>query len=244
MLDISRISGHPLEVAPFPWAAIGPLFEPDDAERLLSSFPMDHFKDVAGYDGEKGYQYRARSLIHLGLGCPSHSASLSPAWRKLAEDILSPAYRLAMMRLTRLDLSAAVLEANITDYGPGSWLGPHLDLHEKLVTHVLYFNPTWAPEDGGGLRILRSALETDVYQEIIPVVGNSAVLVRCDDSWHSVPRVSCAHRRAVNVIFHSPGSASSMWTPGEVRRSTGEMAPLGYVVDTLRAMKRRVGRLL
>ncbi|WP_306601020.1 2OG-Fe(II) oxygenase [Geothrix sp. 21YS21S-2] len=240
MLNIPKISGHPLEEVPFSWAAIGPLFEPGDADALLASFPTDHFKDIAGYDGEKGYRYRARSLVHMGREGPSHAASLSPAWRGLAGDILSPAYRQAMMHLTGLDLRTAVMEANITDYGPGAWLGPHLDLPAKLVTHVLYFNRAWTPEDGGGLRILRSPLETDVFQEIVPVVGNSAVLVRSDASWHSVPRVSCDHRRAVNVIFHSPGSASSMWTPPEVRRSTGEMAPLAFVAELVRAVKRRV----
>jgi SM-20-related protein len=243
MLNIQKISGHPLEEVPFPWAAIGTLFEPADAEALLASFPTDHFKDIAGYDGEKGYQYRARSLIHMGLESPSHPTFLSPAWRILAGDILSPAYREAMMRPTGMDLNAAVMEANITDYGPGSWLGPHLDLREKLVTHVLYFNRAWSGEDGGGLRILRSSLESDVVHEIVPVVGNSAVLVRSEASWHSVSRVSCDHRRAVNVIFHSPGATSSMWTRSEVWRSAAGMAPLGFRVDMLRGMKRLVGRL-
>lgn len=213
MLDIPRIARHMMATEPYAWAAIDQCFEPKDAAALAASFPSDHFKNVAGYDGEKGYEYRARSLIHMDADVPSHLRSLSPEWRRLAADLLSPAYRQSMMRLTGLDLSATLLEANITEYGPDAWLGPHVDLREKLVTHVLYFNQEWNREDGGCLSILRSSDPTDVAQEIVPVVGNSVVLVRSERSWHTVARVRGHNRRAINVIFHLPGSISTMWPP-------------------------------
>jgi len=110
------------------------------------------------------------------------------------------------------------MEINAIRYSPGAWLGPHLDLKEKIVTHILYFNDAWRREDGGCLRILRSADPSDVAMEVLPVVGNSAVVVRSDKSWHAVSRVAdgCARsRRSVNVIFHLPGSVSTMWPPGD-----------------------------
>ncbi len=230
---------------PYAWAAIDQSFEPGDAAALAATFPSDHFKNVAGYDGEKGYEYRARSLIHMNADAPSHLSSLSPEWRRLAADLLSPAYRQAMMRLTGLDLSAALLEANVTEYGPDAWLGPHVDLREKLVTHVLYFNQEWNREDGGCLSILRSSAPTDVAHEVVPVVGNSVVLVRSDRSWHTVARVRGANnRRAVNVIFHLPGSISTMWPPEQMQSPAGRRTHPGDWRARLVAIKRKVAKFL
>ena len=149
---------------------------------------------------------------------PSYAEGLSPAWRALVRDLLSPEYRSALAQITGRDLTLALMEINAVHYGPGAWLGPHLDLKEKMITHVLYFNARWDLHHGGCLNILRSANPDDVSARILPVLGNSALLVRSNQSWHSVSRVvkECkTSRRSVNVIFHLPGSVSTMWPPGE-----------------------------
>ena len=212
------IERHALAVEPYRWAFINGLFSRHDAGELVASYPCDHFKTIRGHDGEKGYEYEARSLVHMGAEAPSFAEDLSPSWRRLVDDLLSKRYRDAMTRLTGLDLAAAPMEVNLFHYGLGAWLGPHLDLKEKITTHVLYFNRVWEPESGGCLRILRSREMTDVVTEISPIVGNSAVVVRSDNSWHAVSKVQegCrGSRRSVNVIFHLPGSVSTMWPPGD-----------------------------
>lgn len=245
MLDIAGIARHLMASEPYAWAEIERTIAPRDAAALAASFPIDHFKDVAGYDGEKSYAYRARSLIPMGAEVASHPGGLSPEWRRLVEDLLSPAYRQAMMRLTGLDLSAALLEANVTEYGADAWLGPHVDLREKLVTHVLYFNQEWNRDDGGSLCILRSSDPMDVAHEIVPMAGKSAVLVRCARSWHMVASSRGARRRAVNVIFHQPGSISTMWPPEQTRReSAGQPAHTANWGARLAAMKRKLAKLL
>ena len=123
-----------------------------------------------------------------------------------------------MTRLTGRDLSGAWMEVNLVHYGPGAWLGPHVDLKEKVVTHVFYFNETWEVEYGGCLGILRSSDPSDVVAQIAPLLGNSAVIVRSDKSWHTVTRVAkgcLLSRRSMNAIFHLPGSVSTMWPPGD-----------------------------
>ena len=245
MLDIPRIARHKMAAEPYAWVDIEQTFSPAGAAALAASFPGDHFKNVAGYDGEKGYEYRARSLIHMDAQAPSHPGGLTPEWLCLAADLLSPAYRQAMTRLTGLDLSAALLEANVTEYGPDAWLGPHVDLREKLVTHVLYFNREWNREDGGCLGILRSPDPADVAHEVVPVVGNSVVLVRSERSWHAVARVRGTNcRRAVNVIFHLPGSISTMWPPEQAGSAAGWRKHLRDWGARLAALKRRVAKWL
>jgi hypothetical protein len=218
LLNLAQIRHHGLETEPYRWAAIKDLFNPNDAARLAATYPCDHFKLVAAHGGEKDYEYEARPLIGMGANVIAYPGELSDAWRALAADLLSPEYRAAMTALTGCDLTRAPMEVNVFHYGPGASLGAHPDLPDKVVTHVLYFNRSWNSADGGCLTILRSADSADVAAVIQPIVGNSAVLVRSDNSWHAVSRVvnpSASSRRSVTVTFYRPGSVSSMWPPND-----------------------------
>jgi hypothetical protein len=218
MINVEQISGSHVETEPYSWAAVGNLFSPADAAELAASYPLDHFKTVAGYGGEKDYEYEARALIAMGSIEISHPEQLSDAWLALARDFVSPAYRSAISSLTGLDLMTVPLEVNVFHYGPRACLGPHCDLEDKIATHVLYFNESWDEEEGGCLSILRSGNADDVAARILPIVGNSAVLVRSDRSWHEVPRVvdACrSSRRSLTATFYRPGSISTMWPPGD-----------------------------
>lgn len=195
------------------------LFSTTDADELTSAFPHDNFKTVAGYDGEKGYQYEARSLIHMGATTISHAHNLSPAWQQLTQDLLSREYREAMSQLTGLDLLTMPIEVNVFNCGQGARLGPHIDLKDKIVTHILYFNADWKIEDGGCLAILRSQDISDVEFTIPPIIGNSSIVVRSQQSWHAVTAVAnncCNSRRSMTVTFYHPGSISTMWPPGDI----------------------------
>lgn len=168
----------------------------------------------------------------MGAASASRAERLGAAWRALSEDLLSEAYRDALSRLTRLDLAGLPMEANVSHYGAGAWLGPHVDLPDKAVTHVFYFNDAWDAEDGGCLTVLRSREMSDAAAVVPPVVGNSVVLVRSDDSWHAVSpvRAGCrTSRRSLTVTFYRPGSPSTMWPAGDGARLhtySGEPSPL------------------
>jgi hypothetical protein len=218
LMNLAHIGHHRLETDPYRWAAIANLFNPDDAARLAATYPCDHFKLVAGYGGEKDYEYEARALIGMGEDAIAFPDDLSDAWRALASDLLSLEYRAAMTALTGCDLMQAPMEANVFHYGPGHSLGAHRDLPEKLVTQVLYFNRSWNSANGGCLRILRSHNAEDLVAEIPPIVGYSSVIVRSENSWHAVSRVadeSASSRRSVTVTFYRPDSVSTMWPPGD-----------------------------
>jgi SM-20-related protein len=218
MIDWTRFNPKALWAEPYHWGLVDRVFSPADGLALAGSFPRDHFKTVKGYDGEKGYEYEARSLIGMGAEVVSHADCLSPAWRRLAEDLLSPAYREAMSQLTGKDLLALPLEVNLSHYGRRAWLGPHVDLPDKIVSHIFYFNDSWDAEDGGCLTILRSSDMSQVVSVIPPLIGNSVVVVRSDNSWHAVSRVreSClTSRRSLAATFYRPNSPSTMWPDGD-----------------------------
>ena len=214
MIDLNRISQSHLETEPYRWAAIDKLFSPPDAAALASTFPRDHFKRVADHAGEKEFEYLVRCLIRMGDRSISRGNRLSGAWRTLANDFLSPAYRSAISSLTGIDLSEARLEVNVFHYPPGGSHGAHPDHRNKLVTHVLYFNESWNDDDGGYLKILRSSNADDIASTVSPVVGNSAVLVRSDGSWHAVSHVekrSLLSRRSLTATFYRAGCVSTVW---------------------------------
>ncbi|WP_458129967.1 2OG-Fe(II) oxygenase [Pseudomonas sp. Z2-11] len=218
MLDLSRLTPAALKDQPFSWAEIGNLYSAEDAAALAASFPHDHFKTVSGYGGEKNYDYEARALLGMGDDTIAHAQELSEAWLRLARDLGSAGYREAMSQMTGIDLCSVPMEVNVFHYGPGASLGAHPDLPDKLVTHVLYFNESWDRNDGGCLNILHRNDPSAVAAEIEPLVGNSAILVRSDNSWHAVtPVVSGCHssRRSLTATFYRPGSRSSMWPPDD-----------------------------
>ncbi|MEO6323532.1 MAG: 2OG-Fe(II) oxygenase [Thermoanaerobaculia bacterium] len=224
MIDLRRIAGHRLETDPYGWAAVDALFSPRDAAALAATFPRDHYKRMADYGGEKDLEYECRELIGMGAALPSRADALSAPWRALARDLLSPAYRAAVGALTGLaldDVDEAPLEVLAFHYPPGGQMGPHPDLKDKIVTHVLYFNAEWNDTDGGRLAILRSSDPASIAAAVSPVVGNSAFIVRSAVSWHAVTPLakSCRiSRRAVTATFYRPGSVSTMWPPGQEAR--------------------------
>lgn len=218
MLNIDRIKEAELNSHPFAWARIDRLFSPQDAHILAQTFPHDNFKTVSGYGGEKDYQYEARLLKPMGSDDIAFAPQLSDAWLRLAQDLGSPGYRAALSNLTDCDLSTAPMEANVFHYGPGASLGAHPDLADKVVTHILYFNTTWNRANGGCLLVLDGNDIQSVSAVIEPHVGQSAVLVRSDHSWHAVSPVigDCStSRRSVTVTFYRPGSLSSLWPEGD-----------------------------
>ncbi|WP_185753852.1 2OG-Fe(II) oxygenase [Pseudomonas marginalis] len=203
-----------LETAPYSWAEITNLYSAEDAAALAATYPHDHFKTVTGYGGEKNYDYEARALLPMGGDAIAYESELSEAWRRLARDLCSAAYRDALGALTDQDLRQAPMEVNVFHYGAGASLGPHPDLPDKRVTHILYFNESWDPAYGGCLNILRGKDPEAVVALVEPLVGNSAVLVRSDHSWHAVSPVvpsQTVSRRSVTVTFYQQGSRSSMW---------------------------------
>jgi len=244
MIDLQRIAANSLATDPYNWAFIDRLFAPADAAALVQTYPRDHFKTVKGYDGEKGYEYEARSLISMGADVASYAQTLSPAWRALAGALMSPGYRKAMSELTGVELESLPIEVNIFHYGRSAWLGPHVDLEDKLVTHVFYFNETWDESDGGCLAILRGGDMAETVKIIPPVIGNSAVLVRSTNSWHAVTRVrdDCRiSRRSMAVTFYRPGSFSTMWREGDntpLHDYTGEHSAIGRRLRSLFSHKR------
>jgi hypothetical protein len=219
VLAVERIRTSTLEREPFRWGVIDELFNATDRRALVDTYPVEPFATIEGHDGEKGYLYEARCLVAMGGTAPWRPDRLSEPWFRFASDLCSREYRAALSAATGIALDDLVMEANVFHYGPGAWIGPHVDLPEKVVTHVLYFNDGWESHSGGCLQVLRSE-GRELIAEVAPIAGTSVVLVRSPSSWHAVTPVvdgSAETRRSVTVTFYAPGSVSTMWPPGHQR---------------------------
>jgi len=67
--------------------------------------------------------------------------------------------------------------------GPGDG-GIHTDSLTKIITVLIYMNPSWESA-GGCLRLLRSGGDLeDVLAEVPPLEGTLVAFRRSDNSWH------------------------------------------------------------
>jgi len=214
MIDLDALAATPLQQAPYDWALVDGAFDRERAPALIDTFPTRDFWQIAGHDGEKSYTYDARPLVICGADHAVELSPLSEPWQEVVDDLLSPGYREALSTAIRRPLDDAVMEANIWRWPNQAHLGPHLDMTEKIVTHVFYLNAGWNPWWGGCLRILNSKDEDDLASEIPPLLGNASILVRSDRSWHTVSPVGAAPvpRRSLIVTWLHAGSESQRGT--------------------------------
>jgi SM-20-related protein len=212
LLNTEAIANADLQDEPFRWALMEQSFtSPDHAEALRRTFPSSGFGTKRRRLGESstygGHFLHGRGLVTRETGEIFAPDELDPLWVQLADELMSDDYRDAVQELTGIDLSDTQRELICFRQPVGGFLDPHPDNPKKRVSHVFYFSdPSWAPSDGGCLRILRSRAFDDIYAEIEPTVDRSVILVRSDESWHGYPPVESdrnGERLALQLFFCS-----------------------------------------
>jgi len=104
------------------------------------------------------------------------------------------------------------VEVNVYKYAKNCFMDAHQDLNIKVLTQVIYFNDEWDEKNGGYLSILNSKNTQDIHEKVMPIVGNSVIIIRSENSWHSVEATTCEKsRRSVTITFYKKGSSSPMW---------------------------------
>ncbi|MFE4668150.1 2OG-Fe(II) oxygenase [Streptomyces sp. NPDC056716] len=224
VLDLSALRRAEPAARPYHWVELpDTLHGPGGrtAERLEAEFPTRGFRLTERTDAGAGKTYRTRNLPLIEEGRPVAGSrfALTPLWRRLVDELASADYRSAVAGAVGRPLDGCLAEARVVRYGPGYWIAPHTDRADKVVTQLWYFNSHWPAHWRGTLRILGSQAEDDVRAEITPRQGSSVLLVRSDDSWHSVSPVSpeaTQDRRTLLLHFVDPAvdAASGGPAPG------------------------------
>jgi hypothetical protein len=208
-VNAARLSPAEMRREPFEGACIDDFLHPAAARRLSAAWPTRGFRFSSGMSGGKTYQMYRRGLVERGQG-PAEMDDLDPAWAELVDTLRSPAYRAAVERMTGRDLGGLEVEVVLWEYEPSCWLSPHTDKPEKVVTQVVYMNDAWEASWGGSFQVLTGESPDTVVEEVVPLLGRCAVIVRSDHSWHAVSPVrdGLNHaRRSLQIVFWKPSAA-------------------------------------
>jgi SM-20-related protein len=115
---------------------------------------------------------------------PLSELTYGPAFAEMVSELEGAAMRQAFEEKFGLDLSGR--PTMITARGH-SWERDghiHTDAVTKIITVLIYMNPSWE-QSGGRLRLLRSPLDLeDVITEVSPGEGTMLAFRRTDNSWH------------------------------------------------------------
>jgi SM-20-related protein len=115
---------------------------------------------------------------------PVSEVTYGPAFQELINHLNGADMRAAFERKFQIDLNGR--PSMITVRGRCSEKDGkiHTDSKTKIITVLIYMNPSWE-ESGGRLRLLRSDTDLDdVICEIPPLEGTLLAFKRADNSWH------------------------------------------------------------
>jgi len=128
--------------------------------------------------------HRSYPKIEKPGSFPNQSLDFGLAFASLLQELQGPAMRAAIEKVFDIDLTACPNTLTVRGQCQRKDGRIHPDSKEKIITVLVYMNPTWE-ESGGRLRVLRSAYDLENYAaEIPPAEGTLFAFRRCDYSWH------------------------------------------------------------
>lgn len=160
--DLGRFRETPLNPEPFPYLIVPGFVRSENLEGIHADYPKVS---------------RPGSFPLTGLRYGRNFA-------QLVEDLNSPQMREAFEEKFQISLVGRPTMTTVRGYCSPKDGRIHTDSATKIITVLLYMNPTWE-ESGGRLRLLRSGDNMeDVVEEVPPVEGTLLAFRRADNSWH------------------------------------------------------------
>jgi hypothetical protein len=140
------------------------------------------------------------------------------------DELLGPEFRKAVEEKFSIDLTNRPTMYTVRGFTRARDGKIHPDSETKLITVLLYLNDDNWPNDGGRLRLLRSATDLEDYvEEVEPAGGMLLVFKREDYSWHGHQSYE-GPRRAIQLNWVTDESV--------VRREQGRHG-LGSAIKSL-----------
>ncbi|MGH0035340.1 MAG: 2OG-Fe(II) oxygenase [Myxococcota bacterium] len=126
-----------------------------------------------------------------------------PTFETLLAELHDPVLREHFGAKFGLDLSPYPLDMTVRRYSHISDGNVHNDSKGKIVTSLIYFNPTWDHE-GGRLRLVRNPDDIEDYAaEVVPEAGTLISFRRSEHSYHGFLPVE-AERRSLQMYWVKP----------------------------------------
>ncbi len=161
-LDYTAFRATPLTREPFPFLVIPEFIKPKARAAIHADYPR----------------------IDSPGSFPVAGLTYGPGFQGLLDELRGPAFRTACEEKFGIDLGGRSTMITVRGRCGTRDGNIHTDAVSKIITVLLYMNPTWE-QAGGRLRLLRSPHDIeDVLVEVPPTEGTLVAFRRTDNSYH------------------------------------------------------------
>jgi hypothetical protein len=161
-LDYAAFRATPLTRQPFPFLVVPGFIKSDACAAINAAYPQ----------------------IDSPGSFPVAGLTFGPTFQGLLDELRGPTFRAACEEKFAIDLGGRSTMITVRGRCGTRDGNIHTDAVNKIITVLLYMNPTWE-ESGGRLRLLRSGADlNDVLVEVPPTEGTLVVFRRTDNSYH------------------------------------------------------------
>ncbi len=132
-----------------------------------------------------------------------------PGFQAFLEELQSPEMSQRIAAKFGVDLDGAETTITMRSYAQTSDGNIHTDSWTKIITALVYFNPTWEQETGA-LRLLRSATDIEDYAaEVPPLSGTLLAFRRSERSFHGHKPFE-GERRMLQMSWVQPSRSAAV----------------------------------
>ena len=111
--------------------------------------------------------------------------NLPPIFRQLIEELKGPGLTEQLSQKFERDMHQYPRMITMRRWSEAREGYIHTDSQRKVMTLLLYLNPSWIDGSGGSLRVLYDEKKFEPYaMEIPPLNGTTFAFTRSDNSWH------------------------------------------------------------
>ncbi len=175
-LDLEALRAAPLRTDPFPFFIVPGFLKAEARQAIHNDFPT----------------------IELPGSLPANTLNYGPAFQSLLDELHGPALTAAMGEKLGVDLSNRPTMITVRGRARLKDGQIHTDSRDKLVTVLIYMNPSWE-SDAGRLRLLRKPDDLEDYvDEVPPDEGTLLAFLNTENSWHGHKPVE-GPRRAIQL---------------------------------------------
>jgi SM-20-related protein len=161
-IDIQRFQSTPLVLEPFRHLIVSGFLKQEALEAINADYPK----------------------ISQSGSFPVGDQKYGRAFGELLDELRGPEMRRAFEKKFDLDLTGRPTMITVRGRCSPKDGRIHTDSETKIITVLIYMNPSWE-QSGGRLRLLRSADNLDdVIAEVPPVAGTLLAFLRSDNSFH------------------------------------------------------------
>jgi SM-20-related protein len=176
ILDLDRLEAAPLERDPFEFVVVESFIRGAALPEIVTEFPA--VRGAGSY--------------------PVDSLRYGPTFAALVAELTGPELGDAIAAKFSVDLAGRPTLLTLRGIGDAKDGYIHTDSATKIITLLLYMNPSWEHRDGR-LRLLRSADDLEDYaREVTPLAGTMLAFRRSERSFHG-HRPFIGPRRALQL---------------------------------------------